>query len=304
MIAVLTYQRPDDLDAVVPAVLDQAERTATHDVSLLVVDNDPAGSAMPRVERFDGRPVRFVHEPVPGIAAARNRALDDAAGADLLVFVDDDERPEPGWLEALLTTWHETEPAAVVGPVVSTYPQAPEPWIAAGRFFERRRLRTGTEVTTAATNNLLLDLRQVRALGVRFDPAFGASGGSDTLFTRQLHQRGGRMVWCDEALVIDVVPHSRLTRRWVLRRAMRTGNSWSRVSLVLEQRRTRRVALRARLTVSGLVRVGGGLARLSLGVVARSIEHRARGVRSLARGLGMTSGAWGYTFAEYQRHRS
>ena len=37
----------------------------------------------------------------------------------------------------------------------------------AGRFFNRRRLPTGTEVDVAATNNLLLDLIQLHELGLR-----------------------------------------------------------------------------------------------------------------------------------------
>ena len=81
----------------------------------------------------------------------------------------------------------------------------------------------------AATNNLLLDLGRIRALGLEFDERFGLSGGSDTLFTRPLVARGGRMVWCDEAMVVDNVPAGRLTRDWVLRRALRSGNSASRV---------------------------------------------------------------------------
>ncbi len=80
--------------------------------------------------------------------------------------------------------------------MISEYAAEPDPWIKAGRFFDRRRLPSGTQIEVAATNNLLLDLRQVRAFGLRFDEALGLSGGSDTLFTRELHGRGGVLVWC------------------------------------------------------------------------------------------------------------
>jgi cellulose synthase/poly-beta-1,6-N-acetylglucosamine synthase-like glycosyltransferase len=216
-----------------------------------------------------------------------------------VVFLDDDERPEPGWLEALVSTWERTGAAAVVGPVISTYAQEPEPWIAAGRFFDRRRLRTGTEITVAATNNLLLDVQQLA--GLRFDLAFGITGGSDTLFTREIHRRGGRLVWCDEARVLDVVPAGRLTRGWVLRKALRTGNSWSRVTLALEPSTLRRLVRRAVLTAHGLVRIAGGLGRVLVGAVTRSLGQRARGARTVARGLGMAGGAWGHVVAEYRR---
>ena len=79
-----------------------------------------------------------------------------------------------------------SDAAAVVGPVQSEFTGELDPWIAAGAFFQRRRLATGTPVEVAATNNLLLDLETVRRLDLRFDPRFGVSGAEDTYFTRTL----------------------------------------------------------------------------------------------------------------------
>ena len=91
--------------------------------TVLVIDNDPEASARPIVERLAGtlRPglVRYVHEPKPGIAAARNRALREAASSALLVFIDDDEVPSERWLEQLVDLQRSSGAAAVVGPVIS-----------------------------------------------------------------------------------------------------------------------------------------------------------------------------------------
>jgi cellulose synthase/poly-beta-1,6-N-acetylglucosamine synthase-like glycosyltransferase len=301
-VAMLTYRRPNDLPEAVRAVVGQLDEL-DGDASLLVVDNDPDASAIRTAAEYDSARVRFVHEPEPGIPAGRNRALDESGDADALVFIDDDERPQPGWLRELVATWARTGAAAVAGPVISTFPTEPEPWIAQGRFFERRRPPTGTEITVAATNNLLLDLHQMRAFGLCFDRALGMTGSDDTMLTRQIHRHGGRMVWCDEARVVDVVPPSRLNRRWVLQKAFRTGNSWSLVALKLEERPLARLGQRLRLTSQGLVRIAGGTAGFVVGVVTRSIGTRARGVRTLVRGTGMTTGAWGYSYAEYGRPR-
>lgn len=303
VLAVLTYRRPQDLAEAVPALVAQLAEAAGPAgfprSSVLVVDNDPDGGARAQVETF-GSPVRYVHEPTPGIAAARNRALDEA-GAAVLVFVDDDERPEPGWLAALLATYRASTPAAVVGPVVSRYEVEPDPWVRDGRFFDRRRLPTGTVVDVAATNNLLLDLRHPVLAELRFDEAFGLTGGSDTLYTRALVRRGGRMVWCDEAVVLDVVPAARVTRTWVLRRAFRSGNSWSRVALALAAGPGERAKVRAVCTARGAVRCVGGAARWLVGGLTASRAHRAKGRRSLMRGAGMIAGAWGSVYAEYRR---
>lgn len=302
-LAVLTYRRPGDLAAILPMLLEQARSVANH-CDILVVDNDAAGEGAALAAGFDDLLIRSVVEAHPGIAAARNRAFDETAGSDLLVFIDDDERPCADWLSQLLATFERTHATGVVGPVISEYEKAPDEWITEGRFFVRRRLPTGTHVDVAATNNLMLNMAMVRSMGIRFDERFGITGGSDTLFTRQIIKGGGQLVWCDEAVVVDMVPASRLTRDWVLRRAFRSGNGWSVTSVVLADSWRDRLFLRIRLALQGLVRVLGGLARAALGVLTRSVGQRARGLRTIARGLGMISGAYGFVYAEYKRKKA
>ena len=300
VIAVLTFRRPRDLAEVMPALIEQAASVEA-DVTILVVDNDPDGGAAEQVRAFSREhPVRYVHEPVPGIASARNRALAESENARLLVFIDDDERPEPGWLGLLLETWRTNRCAAVVGPVISRFAEPPSDWIAAGRFFVRRRMPTGTRVEIAATNNLLLDLAVVRRIGARFDPRFGITGGSDSAFTRYLRARGGDIVWCDEAVVYDIVPAERVTRDWVLRRAYRVGNAWSRIHLN-GATAGGRAFLRVALLLRGAVRVIVGFLRFVAGLVTRRLVDRARGLRLAARGAGMLTGAFGLVYSEYKR---
>jgi glycosyltransferase involved in cell wall biosynthesis len=300
VVAVLTYRRPYDLTEVLPLLAAQAASCRAR-ADVLVVDNDPDAGAADVVQAAGAPGVRYVHEPEPGIAAARNRALAESAHADLLVFVDDDERPTGDWLDRLLATYERTGAAGVVGPVVSEFVGTPHPWVAAGRFFDRRRLPTGTPVDVAATNNLLLDLHQVRAASATFDPRYGLSGGSDSLFTLSLTRSGRRLVWCDEAVVVDRVPAERSTPRWVLARAFRTGNGWSRVSLELTTSPLAGVATRVRLAGAGAVRLAGGSARWVAGALLRRIDLRARGARTAARGAGLVAGAIGFVYAEYRR---
>lgn len=297
-VCMLTYRRPEGLAEAVGLL--RAQLDLVPGARLLVVDNDEQPSAADAVaEAAEGDVrVRYVHEPIPGIAAARNRALTEAGPDAVVVFIDDDEQPSEKWLSTLLACWEETGAAAVVGPVVSTFAAEPDPWITAGGFFLRLRHTTGTVVTTAATNNLLLDMCQVGPL--RFDLGFGLSGGSDTVFTRTLSATGGRIVWCDEAPVHDLVPADRATREWVRARASRIGNSDSRVQVYLAPRGRRPIA-RMRATARGLVRLLGGSARIALGRLTGSSAHHARGTRTMLRGLGMLRGAWGSYVTEYAR---
>jgi glycosyltransferase involved in cell wall biosynthesis len=318
-IAVLTFRRPRDLDAVLPLLVEQARSVRGRGVEarVLVVDNDASGSGRGRVEAAalaaadpgDGAgpvTVDYVVEATPGIASARNRALAESGDGDVLVFIDDDERPSDGWLGALVSLQAETGAAAVVGPVRSEYEVEPEPFIVEGRFFVRRRLATGTPVDVAATNNLLLDLVEVRRQGLAFDVALGQLGGEDTLFTRSLVAGGGTILWCAEAVVTDVVPAHRVTRRWVVQRAYSSGNGWSLTSVMLSARGASRLSTRLRLSAKGGVRVVGGLGRYAVGTVTRplgrrSLGQRARGIRTMARGAGMVAGAWGAGYREYGR---
>lgn len=304
-VGILTFRRPDTLAATLPVALAQlttrsaAEPDLTTEV--LVIDNDPDGSARQIAERFTDQGLRYVIEPEPGIAAARNRALIEAVDSRLLIFLDDDEVPEPGWLDELLQTWQADQPAAVMGRVLSKFDHDLDPWVAAGEFFRRRRMPTGTEITAAAAGNLLLDLDQVRSAGVRFDPILGLGGGEDTLFTRQLHAAGGRLVWCDESVAVDTVPRNRTTRRWVLARSWSQGNNQVVVDLLLAGTPIARIAIRVRSVLRGLIRIAGGLARAGLGIITRSLRHQARGLRTTFRGGGMIAAAIGARYREYAR---
>jgi glycosyltransferase involved in cell wall biosynthesis len=306
VVAVLTYRRPDDLAEILPSLVAQVRSLSEPGgARLLVIDNDPAGSAAEQVHALadatEEVDVRYEHEREPGIAAARNRALEVSGDRRLLVYIDDDERPSATWLSDLVRVWAIDRPAAVVGPVVSTFEVEPSRFVQDGRFFDRRRLPTGTAVEVAATNNLLLDLDVIRGMRLRFDTTLGTVGGSDTLFTRRLSRAGHRLVWCDEAVVLDVVPAARTTTDWNMRRALRSGNSWSVTSLRLEPSPLRRLAVRAQLLGQGTVRIGGGAARAGVGVVTGRAGHRARGIRSIARGVGMVLGASGLLYREYVR---
>lgn len=301
-IAVLTFRRQTELAALIPLLLTQAasvEQVA--DAHVLVVDNDPGRSAESVVVSFADQSVVYAHEPKPGIATARNRALSVSAATDLLVFIDDDEIPAADWLRNLLTTYNEYESVGVVGNVLREYEVEPDPWILAGRYFDRDPIETGVRVHAAGTGNLLLDLNQVRRYDVWFDPIFGLSGGSDTLFTSQLVRAGGELVWCADAPVYEQIPASRLSRRWVVTRAFRIGNGGSRTALALATSTSERSAVRLKEVGAGLARIGGGGLKYVVGKATRNMELDARGTRTLVRGAGRLTGAFGYHYDKEYR---
>lgn len=301
VVAIATFRRPEALARVLPEVVRQVEALPAPG-SVLVVDNDPDGGAAAQVGVWSDQRVRYLHEPRPGIAAARNAALAAAAPAELLIFVDDDGRPRPGWLATLVEHWARWRSAAVAGPAVARFDSGePDPWVRGSGVFDRRRRPTGTLVGGASTSNLLLHLPALRARNLTFDDRFGLTGGSDTLLTHALVATGGQIRWCDEAEVDDFHTAARLSRRWVLRRLFRTGNVWSRVALVLSRPGPRRLGTRADLVLRGLVRAARGALGWLTGRLLGDPARQGAGAGLLASAGGMVSGALGLVAAEYRR---
>ncbi|MFT3798204.1 glycosyltransferase family 2 protein [Microbacterium sp.] len=302
LIAIPTYRRNELLDDLLKEVEQQAETMTTTScvVTVLVVDNDPAEGAAAVVARHRAQ---YVPEPAPGIAAVRNRALHEAHEHDVLIFIDDDELPAPGWLDALLARYRHVRPAAVAGRVLTPFPEDTEAWIPASGAFVRPTRQDGQILRECATNNLLLDVAAVAESGLRFDERFGLSGGSDSLFSRQLTARGYRIVWAEDSLVVEREDPERFTRDWVLRRTYRFGNTSARVEIALAQGTIGRAAARVRVGIRGLARLTGGSLRAVVGRVTGSLHHRARGERTAARGRGMLAGIFGRVYSEYGLRR-
>lgn len=301
VVGVLTYRRPDTLAKLLAALPEQIS-AASELVSarVLIVDNDAAGSAREVVAAAPG--VRYVLEPTPGIAAARHRCLTEAGDADLLAFMDDDELPEPDWLRLMVQTWFDYDrPAGVAGSVLPGYVEPPDDWIVAGGFFVRKRPPTGTPLPGAATSNLLIDLGQVRELGLQFDRRLGLRGGEDTLFTTELVARGRRIVFCREAAVVDQVPADRATRAWVLRRSWHHGGTATYLDLLRADSPAKRIRVRLRRFFGGVGRWFAGQGAALVGLARRDIGRHARGLRMRERGSGMARAALIVLPPEYQR---
>jgi succinoglycan biosynthesis protein ExoM len=218
-----TYLRPLMLRRAIESCLAQQGLEAPFEI--VVVDNDPLGSARALVEELAGRtavPIRYISERRPGISRARNTAVANAAGS-CVVWLDDDEEAGPGWLAALYATMRLYGGDVVKGPV---YPrlETPNPY-AEKRFTFDARLPTGARLPECnGIGNALLD--KARCFDddpEPFDPFLGIAGGGDTLFFRKLQRAGRQFVWCAEAAVWETVPAERLVPRQILRRRFHHG---------------------------------------------------------------------------------
>ncbi len=227
-VCICTFRRPKQLELLVGRLAGQQAPPSILEV--VIVDNDPAGSGS-FVLSISGCPfpIRYEIQPEKNIALTRNLSVRLARG-EWLAFLDDDEAPGRDWLRRMYETAVDGAADGVLGPVVAELPPDVPDWIRQGNFFMRRRFPTGTLVprNEYRIGNALLRAERLREIDGPFDAAYGLTGGEDGRMLNQLANRGARLVWCDEAVVIEPVEASRLSRRWILMRAYRGGQDYAR----------------------------------------------------------------------------
>jgi succinoglycan biosynthesis protein ExoM len=295
-ICIATFKRPAGLRALMLGI-NGLIRTEGIDFSVLVVDNDARGSAQPVFNELSKElnyPVRYVLEQERGLSSARNRALDNAMWADAVAFIDDDEVPDPSWLNELVTAQQHYGADVVRGTVVSRFARAVPEWIAKGNFFERPRLATGTVLKEAATSNVLICTQVLRRTGLRFDPQFSLSGSEDTDFFIELASSGVLIIAANSAIVYETIPPERANARWLSRRALRISNADAFVSL----KRSSSLATRTHIFIYGISRLAVGVA-LAILTIPFGRVAMVDNLRRIARAVGNLMAAFGMRYNEY-----
>lgn len=302
--AISTYRRPESLRATLRSIDPGGPggERQRHPVDwtlaeVLVVDNDPAGSAQDVVRAFacdHAVPVRYVREPNQGLATARNRALDEAS-TDVLVFIDDDETAQPGWPGGLIQVMVDRDAGLVGGPVRTEFLEDPPAWVVEGRFFARPEPADGADQSWLRSGNLAIDLAKIRAAGVRFDSRFDSSGGEDVAFSRVAHDRGLGLRWSAEAAVTELVGPERTTVRWLARRERRSTTNWVRVEVGLDRSSARKLLIIAR----GAARLLQGATAVVVGLATLRSSRVVAGLVTASRGVGSFEGLADRRFTDY-----
>lgn len=303
-VCVTTYKRPEGLRRLLAGLNELTfERCMPSLLRVVVVDNDAAGTASAVCEdvRAEFRwSLEYYTEVRRGISQARNKAIACALpDADFVAFVDDDEVPEPLWLERVLREQLSQDADVVGGPVLPRFIERPPDWIVEGKFFEqqfeRPRYPTGHTIELAATGNVLVRAEVFQRLGKAFDERLGLTGCEDAVFFAHVREAGFRMVWADDARVHEWIPPSRTSARWILQRAYSTGNSLSLYERILKPS----LGVRLVRLLKGSARIAQGLLLLPPSLVIGRISFM-EALQHVCRGAGMLAGLTGRYYEEYK----
>lgn len=235
VVCICTYRRPVMLKSCLDSIANQVVPDAW-DLSLVLVDNDPYSELVCGLQKIAASypfNIQYFIEPSRGIPFARNAACELAldSGADWIIFIDDDEEAEAGWLLAYDRALRKFDAKVLAGAVRYISHDGAEEFV---RIDGKRLPGQPGFLESAATNNVMFSADILRPpISLRFDNFMALTGGSDTDFFLRYRQKGGDIVGVPDSVVIELVGEQRSTVRWKLARLYRSQSNRSYINAKL-----------------------------------------------------------------------
>ena len=236
-VALCTHNHADRL----PRTLDDLGKmiSPSRPWEMLVVDNastDETAALLANTGWWPSHvPVRIVREEQLGLSNARNRAIKEAQGKYLL-FVDDDETPDPHWLTAYERNMLEYAPDALGGRIAVLFEHGDRPsWLQDDLLGFLGHLDHGqgcwlTEPDTPFYGGNFAVRVDIFPDAGAFDDDLGRkgdvnTGGEDTEFYRRIVARNYKVRWVPDAIINHRIRPDNVWRRYVLAVQSRQGMS-------------------------------------------------------------------------------
>ncbi len=233
-VIICTAKRPSMLFSALNSI-NELSIPADSTLSVIVVENDTeyrSKDVIDSIVKKTKLPLKYILEPRIGIPFARNRAIAAALEEqpDWIAMLDDDERVKSDWLVQLLGACQKFDAHVASGPVLQMLDAAPPHW---WKSLSESSRPTGSLLRDAYTNNVLIHSSLVAAndLNLRFDERL-TFGAEDVDFFQRACLKGVKMVWVQEARVVEQVPISRLSLRRTVDRALMVAASGTFLKLI------------------------------------------------------------------------
>lgn len=233
-IIICTYNRGHNL----PECIQCLEKQSLHDNKtkweVLIVDNNSTDNTKAIIDKISAEStllIRYLFEKNQGLSAARNKGISEALGK-YLIFIDDDIRVTPIWLQSIYSTFQECDCDVVGGRIHVESPSTIPAWITPDMYGFLGHQDFGSDphqmdgfVEFPFGGNMAIHRRVIEMIG-NFDTNLGRKGiglkkdelfkGEETDFFHRLANRHGSFYYQPTALVFHkILPHQ-LTKRFFL----------------------------------------------------------------------------------------
>jgi GT2 family glycosyltransferase len=238
VVCVYTKKRLSQIRAALDSI---ARQTMPPAQVIVVADHNPALCDLLAAEYPDHEVISNKFER--GLSGARNTGIEQSAG-DVVVFLDDDARAQPEWLETLLASYDDESVLGVGGAVLADWSSPGRPawlpeeflWVVGCSY--RGQPEVKAEVRNPIGANMSFRRSALDLAGL-FDSSVGRTfissrplGCEETEFSIRLRRLspGARIIYEPQAVVYHHVDQSRATWRYFLGRCHAEGCSKARVS--------------------------------------------------------------------------
>jgi glycosyltransferase involved in cell wall biosynthesis len=207
---------------------------------LVIVDNASTDGTSDLLAANDWRTsdmtVKVVREQKLGLSNARNRAIQEATG-EYIVFIDDDETPDPHWLSAYERAILTERPDAMGGRIEVAFVDGERPsWLQdellgfLGKLDHGGIARAITDPRTPIFGGNFAFRRETFARIGLFDAALGRKGvanvgGEDVEMYRRMIDMGCNVWWVPDAIIHHRIQADKLERRYFLDLHFRQGRT-------------------------------------------------------------------------------
>jgi glycosyltransferase involved in cell wall biosynthesis len=222
-VVIPTRDRPDRLARCLVALDAQLEPP----MEVVVVDDASRDEGAVHGAVGDRHRVRVVRSTGAGPAAARNLGAALAEG-DVVCFTDDDCRPGPGWISALVDQIS-VGAVAVAGPTRNGRPD--DVYASASQLITNHLADTSRRRGPAFAPTSNLAVRADVAAELRFDESFPLAAGEDREWCERLVAAGHRLEWAPEAWVEH---HQELSARGFWDQQVRYGRGGAHLRRITE----------------------------------------------------------------------
>ena len=223
-ICICTRKRQEGLKKLLDSIENMLSPNNTK-IRIVIVENDIESHSENNVKRFSANSkfdISYYLETLQGLVFARNRVVKEAGDCDFCCFVDDDQIVASDWLVELIKCQEEFNADGVYGCCIPYFEKEVPSYIK--KYHERDKYEYGTILQLAATGGLLLRKKYLDMVKGPFDLRFNYIGGEDSYLTKMITNLGGVIRYTQNAISFEIIPESRTTIKYILRRAYRISN--------------------------------------------------------------------------------